>query len=562
MTIRECTQRSLGKRGVTVRALALLAATLIVTTLAPVWALAQPVPVPSSAPSADDAKEAKRHFTVGNDLYRDGRFQDAAVEFDASYRLGGRPSALRNGADCRRQLNEYADAYEAYQVLLARHRSQLGAAERAAVQKAIDELDALTGLLSVSATEDGAEIVVDDRVLARTPLATKLRLSIGSHRVVVRKAGLVSFESADLTLISKQTVTVDAKLVPEVVTGHLSVREDGARDVHVFVDDADKGPAPWEGDVAPGPHKLQASGMRFAAEPRTVTVERGQRTDVTLTARPVLGRLHVSVQPESAKIRIDEDKIGVGSWDDSRAVRNVVVERGETAQQDISLAGASESATEYVGFYWGVDAISPGIVYSPDPWVGLAPVQAERSSPPGAGLAVRAGHNFGVFSAELVGAFFWESWGAKNVPFGSSAGATNNYSLDTFNGFVGPGARATSRATSLRWTCGAALGIAIRSFSLDRPPESYLNIPEFSRTAGYVDPAILLDAGILLGGSPGVKLRAAFVGWMDFRLKNVVVGPDTSAPVSAMYSAPNQSYLLTPNAQIFLGVMLGAQFGH
>jgi hypothetical protein len=554
----------------------LLAATLIVTTLAPAPALAQPVPVPSSAPSADDAKEAKRHFTVGNDLYRDGRFQDAVVEFDASYRLGGRPSALRNGADCRRQLNEYADAYDAYRVLLDRHRSQLSAAERAAVQKAIDELDALTGLLSVSATEDGAEIVVDDRVLARTPLATKLRLSVGSHRVVVRKAGFVSFESADLTLISKQTVTVDAKLAPEVVTGHLSVREDSGREVHVFVDDADKGPAPWEGDVAPGPHKLQASGTRFAAEPRTVTVERGQRSDVTLTARPVLGHLHVSVQPESAKIRIDDDKIGVGSWDgelppgphrievtagDTRAVRDVVIERGETAQQDISLAGASESATEYVGFYWGVDAISPGILYSPDPWVGLGPEQG-RSSPPGAGLAVRAGHNFGVFSSELVGAFFWESWVAKNVPFGRSAGAASDYSLDTFNGFVGPGARITSRAASLRWTCGAALGIAIRSFNFDRPPQSQPNIPDFPRTAGYVDPAILLDAGILLGGSPGVKLRAAFVGWMDFPLKNVVVGPDTSAPVSAMYSAPNQSYLLTPQAQIFLGVMLGAQFAH
>src|SRR5579872_2053643 len=87
-----------------------LPALLVVTFLAIPTSIAQPVPPPSSVvPSADDAKEAKRHFTVGNDLYHDGRYQDALVEFDASYRLGGRPSALRNAADCRRQLNEYKE---------------------------------------------------------------------------------------------------------------------------------------------------------------------------------------------------------------------------------------------------------------------------------------------------------------------------------------------------------------------------------------------------------------------------------------------------------------------
>ncbi len=545
----------------TFRTLSFLA--VLLTLLASTGALAQPVPLaPAATPSADDAKEAKRHFTVGNDLYRDGRFQDAVVEFDVSYRLGG--------ADCRRQLNEYADAYDAYRVLLDRHRSQLSAADQAAVQKAIDELDALTGLLSVTAKEEGAEIVVDDSVLAPTPLATKLRLSVGRHKLVVRKAGFVSFELAGLELISKQTVTVDAKLVPEVVTGHLSVRETNGREVHVFVDDADKGPAPWEGDLAPGPHAVEAKGERFAAEKRPVQLGKRERLDVVLTAEPTTGRLRI---PADAAIEVDHRQVGTGIWEGEVApgphhievalagthtARDVVVERGATVVQEIPLAMNVETPPEYEGIYARFDimgALGQGHEY----FVDNSSDGRQKKPTFGGGAMLELGYNFGVVSAGLVGGFLLAktSEGQLNLPMN-----VDRFDLSSFDAFVGPAARVTTRSPSVRFTASVAFGAAIRTFNLQAALDQGGNT--FTKTAGYVDPGLLMGLGLSFGGTPGAKFVFGLVTWLDFPGKDVVVGPDTTPALTdpRIFTSPGRGYVLASGPQFFLGLTLGVQIGH
>jgi hypothetical protein len=556
---------------------------VILTLLASTRVLAQPVPLSPTTPSADDAKEAKRHFTVGNDLYRDHRYQDAVVEFDASYRLGGRPSALRNAADCRRQLNEYADAYDAYQALLSRHGSQVGAADRAAVQQAIDELDALTGLLWVTSNEEGAEVVVDDRVVGRTPLATKVRASVGPHRLVVRSGGFVSFESAGLTLISKQTVTVDAKLVPEVVTGHLSVREENGREMRVFVDDADKGPAPWEGDLAPGPHTVEAKGAQFAAEKRSVDLAKGQRFDLVLTAVPTSGHLRIAASPGGATIELDHRAIGSGSWEgevapgthhidvalgDVHAARDVVVDRGATVAQEIPLDVKVEAPPEYTGFYGRLDALGVLLVSNTPQFAqSTSTISVHKiGTMGGLGAALHLGHSFGLLSAELAGAvYFANANGDEFLPNDSNpmTGHVASEELDTLNGFVGPGVRITSSSPVARFTAGLAIGTAIRSFDFRRIPDSSPYGPGFEKSAGYVAPGLLIDAGLLLGSTPGLKFVVGMVLLADLSAKDVVVGPDTSTALSnSFFTAPGHGYLLASGPQVFFGPTLGVQFGH
>ncbi|HEV3192102.1 MAG TPA: PEGA domain-containing protein [Polyangiaceae bacterium] len=565
-------------------ALGCMAVALAAMLLAGSRAFAQPVPLaPAATPSGDDAKEAKRHFTVGNDLYRDGRFQDAVVEFDASYRLGGRPSALRNGADCRRQLNEYADAYEAYQALFDRHRSQLSAADQTAVRKAIDELDALTGLLSMSANEGGAEIVVDDSVLARTPLATKLRLSVGRHKLVVRKAGFVSFELTGLELISKQTVTVDAKLVPEVVTGHLSVREQNGREVHVFVDDADRGAGPWEGDLAPGPHTVEAKGERFAAEKRSVDLGKAQRLDLVLTAVPTTGRLRIAATPNTATIEVDQRQVGAGTWEgdvvpgphhvevalgDVRAARDLVVERGAVIAQEIPLDVRVQAPPEYAGFYGRVDVLGVLLVTNEPQFAqSTSMISVGKTGPLGGlGAALHVGHSFGLLSAELTGGVYFANGGPDEFRPNDSNPMTGHVAseeLDTLSGFVGPGIRITTSTRVARFTAGLALGTAIRDFDFRRIPDSAPYGAGFEKSAGYVDPGLLFDAGLLLGGTPGLKFAIGVVLLADFPAKDVVVGPDTSTALGdSFFTARGRGYVLASGPQVFLGPTLGVQFGH
>ena len=568
------------------RALACLSAVLIAALFASTLALAQPVPAPPAAtPSADDAKEAKRHFVVGNDLYRDGRYADALVEFDASYRLGGRPSALRNGADCRRQLNEYAAAFDAYQALLARHGSQLTAAEKIAVQQALGELDNLTGELTVTSSEDGAEVTVDGRSAGRTPLSTKLRLSVGRHKLLVVKEGFVPFEPPDdVVLISKQVVIVDAKLVLEVVTGHLLVREENGRSVKVFIDNVDRGPAPWEGDLPPGDHAVAARGEKLAAAERSVTIGKGQRVDLLIQAISTVGRLRVTTVPAGAEIYVDGQRVGSGAWEGdveagshhvqaklglSGAERDVVVERGSVAAQEIPLP-AVEAPPEYKGVYARIAAA----LFPPSgdtPHVHSVPgLSVSPGTRWGLGLTLHVGYSFGFISAEFVGATTFAGY-SDHLDLQGGGGC--DVQFNSFNGFIGPGARITMPTQILRVTGALAFGTAMRHFTVDRcsvnsmnngMPGSMSNTdPGFQSNAGYADPALFFDAGLLFGSTPGTKFFLGAVGWVDFPSQDIAVGPDKTLPApNEFFSGPGRGYTLASGPQVFFGPTVGVQFGH
>ena len=528
---------------------------------------------PAGAPSADDMKEARRHFAVGNDLYKDQRYAEALLEFNAAYHLSGRPAALLNVGDCQRQLNEYVDAYETYQAVLARHAAQLSAADKSAVQKAVDYLDAHTGLLAVSANEAGAEVVVDDRVLGRTPLAAPLRVDVGSHKIIVRKEGFVPFvPPSEVQLLSKQLVKVEATLAPEVVTGHLSVREETGREVHVFVDGADQGPAPWEGDLAPGLHTVEAKGERFAGEMRPVTLAKGQRLDLMITAEPLTGHLRIAA-PGGATIDVDHRRVGAGSWEgdvatgphhidvalgEVRAARDVMVGRGAMVAQEIPLAAAAAKPRQYGGLYATLGV--SGFLSGSSPKIDTA---VKGGTIFGLGGIVQVGYNFGVVSAELATALSASGFGPDECLQGNcSSSHIATDSLKGINAFFGPGIRVTSRDPTARFTASVASVLAVRNFTLDRQPDSDRPDSAFHQSAGYAAPGILFDAALLFGGSSGPEFSLGVFGSVDFPSKDIVVGPEKSPALSdSFFTAPGRGYLLASGPQVFVGPALGVQFG-
>jgi hypothetical protein len=130
------------------------------------------------------------------------------------------------------------------------------------------------------------------------------------------------------------------------------------------------------------------------------------------------------------------------------------------------------------------------------------------------------------------------------------------------SGFIGPGARITTHDRTLRFTSGLAFGAAIRKFEGHWDCGSSFD-NGFDQSSGYVDPALMFDAGILIGGMPGAQFSLGVVAWGDFPGKQVVVGPDTSPMFpDAFFTAPNRGYLLASGPQIFIGPALGLQVGH
>ena len=259
---------------------------------------AKPPPAASASASAPpapltaDEADARRHFEIGLKLYAEKAYDAALTEFEASYKLNPRPSALRNIAQSHRDLKHFAEAHDTYARLLDKHAGQLSPTEKAAVLKAMKDLEIVTGSIELTLTEPGAAVQVDGRAIGMTPLEKPFRVDPGTHALKIFKSG---FEPIDreITLVAQQAEKLSITLVKENKTGHVTIREEGDKDVRVFLDDVDVGPAPWSGDLAPGQHTVELKGGGFAAAKRSFDLIAKGTLDVALVAQPLLGHLHV-----------------------------------------------------------------------------------------------------------------------------------------------------------------------------------------------------------------------------------------------------------------------------
>src|SRR5205085_7024696 len=84
-------------------------AALVLLFATPAYAQSIPSP-PSGKPAAADEVTAKKNFESGLKLYGEGSYAEALIAFEQSYRVGGRPSALKNIAQCHRNLKHLGEA--------------------------------------------------------------------------------------------------------------------------------------------------------------------------------------------------------------------------------------------------------------------------------------------------------------------------------------------------------------------------------------------------------------------------------------------------------------------
>jgi hypothetical protein len=563
---------------------------------------------PANAPSAKDAATAKKNFESGLKLYGEQAYAEALIAFESSYKLGGRPSALKNVAQCERNLKHFAEAYEDYAALLARHEAQLSPADKQAVRQAMDELSLLTVPLVVTTSEPGAAIELDGKPIGTSPLAGPKRISITEHRVRVTKPG---FEPAERALEPRagRDEHIEVKLEPERTGGRVAIREQTGRDVHVFVDGVDQGTAPWQGDLSQGEHAVELKGPRFASERRTVTVARRGNLELALDAAPITGHVRVVTVPLSATIVVDGKPVGTGSWDGdvapgphrieasltdaSPAVREVIVQRGETVVQEIPLLSAvsGERPPDFRGVYARL-SVHPLFPLGSAP-VNEVPGQSDGQVGVHLGLGgnVRVGYAFDWLGVEAVGVFMFEHRDERldaSAPSASSGTGTSGptsirysskFESNGANFFFGAGARATSKDSSVRFTFGLAPGLSFRSFPVHRGVEngdgsggnggtncltatncatSNSNEQSFP-AAGYTTFGFLADGGVLFGSTPGAKFYLGVNAWLDFPPADVVVGPSAA---SVPLARPGRGYAVVDSVQFFVGPTLGIQLGH
>jgi hypothetical protein len=554
------------------------------------------------ADASQDQVEAKSHFDAGLLLYREGAYDAALVEFQESYRLGKRVSALRNVAQCHRDRKDFAAAHETYERLLATHGAEVGENERKEIARALAEIERVTGMVELQIPVPGATVRIGAKVIEAAPENPRVRANVGEHAVRVAKDGFGPFEGA-VTVVAQQTASLRVDLRSQTPVGRVRVRAEDGGAVPILVDGARVGTTPWAGDLPTGKHTIRLSGPSGQSEPQEVTVEAGRSQDLTLKLIPATGRLEVQVRPLGATILIDGAYAGRGAWvgdlkpgahrvqvsfpgKETEAVM-VDVAPGATVSQRFELASTivaerqdprpssdpASTSGAYFGLDLNVDVYRKGFEHVPCP-EGVDP-DCDESTPKGGALRTRLGYSFGVLGLEALLAaraqVFEDTRRFYNVEDQQTVGSpllpyayahTEVFLQYNYGVFLGFGARVATEGDA-RLTLGTSLGVSHRVLRLRRDTRERQN----SFLRDYSAPAVAFDAGILLGSTPGTKLFLGMAGQLDFPSQDVTATDQSynreALPQSApSFDGPAPQYTVASGTQVFFGPLVGVQFGH
>lgn len=158
-------------------------------TLSPLSARAQPASNPSAAASRAVKQQAASRFRKGLELYNDGDFEAALIEFRRAYELAPSYQVLYNIGQVYFQLQDYAGALTALERYLSEGGVGLSVNRRAEVEKDLAKLRQRVAYLHVSANVDDAEVTLDDALLGKTPFPEPILISAGKHKLSATKPG-------------------------------------------------------------------------------------------------------------------------------------------------------------------------------------------------------------------------------------------------------------------------------------------------------------------------------------------------------------------------------------
>jgi tetratricopeptide (TPR) repeat protein len=163
--------------------------------LAPTGVAAQPPnhdgshPAQASGGNDEHAQEARVRYERGMQLYNEGASEGALVEFERAYQLAPSYKLLYNIALIRLQLNDYAQALKGFQEYLAEGGTEISSVRRSEVERHLANLKNKVGRVELITGARGADVLVDDVVVGRTPLTELLVLNPGRRRITISRAG-------------------------------------------------------------------------------------------------------------------------------------------------------------------------------------------------------------------------------------------------------------------------------------------------------------------------------------------------------------------------------------
>jgi hypothetical protein len=160
-------------------------------------------------------EEAKQRFDRGLDLYTEGEYPLALIEFRRAYELVPNYRVLYNIGQVSIQLGQYANARRALEEYVQKGGDTIPADRRAAVTKDLSMLEQRTAFVEITVNIPGSDVLVDDVAVGKAPLSAALLVDAGIHRVIVRHPGYLQ-RNDQVTLAGgdRQSLAVTLELEP------------------------------------------------------------------------------------------------------------------------------------------------------------------------------------------------------------------------------------------------------------------------------------------------------------------------------------------------------------
>jgi len=145
-----------------------------------------------ATPTKEARDEAKSRFLKGLDLFKEGDYQAALIEFRRANELAPNYNVLYNIGQVYFQLTDYPNALMSLERYLKEGGDQVSAKRREEVQRDIDKLRARIANLDITTNVPEVDIAIDDISQGRTPFQKPLMVGAGRHRITASKEGFRS----------------------------------------------------------------------------------------------------------------------------------------------------------------------------------------------------------------------------------------------------------------------------------------------------------------------------------------------------------------------------------
>jgi tetratricopeptide (TPR) repeat protein len=144
---------------------------------------------PAPGDAAASGEDAGAHFERGVGFFRDGDYTAAMVEFMKAIELDPRYPVLFNLGQTSKELKDYAAALTSFERYLSEGGDKIDPDRKKKVEGWIDELKGKVGRLSLKVNVEGADVVVDDISIGKTPLDKPIVMNAGRRKVAITKEG-------------------------------------------------------------------------------------------------------------------------------------------------------------------------------------------------------------------------------------------------------------------------------------------------------------------------------------------------------------------------------------